>query len=206
MEKTLSKTAKTDLELVNAMRTAGVKESEQAFNKLYKKYHDSVLFHFRGLVNDDEAAQELVNEAFVKMSRKINTFNSETAVFSTWLFRITKNLFIDRTRQKKEEAVSLSDLAVTDGENHIIEFDIESKESNPEMEVIIKERDKRINVIIDSLKSKTLKRIVRLRYFDGMSYDEIAEETELPLGTVKAFLFRAKQELKERFESANIGL
>lgn len=206
MEKVLSKTAKTDLELVNAMRTAGAKESERAFNKLYKKYHNSVLFHFKGLVNDDETAQELVNEAFLRVSKKIETFNSETAVFSTWLFRITKNLFIDKTRQKKDKAVFLSDLAVADGENHMIEFDLESHENNPEVDIIIKERNKEINIIIDDLKSENIKQVIRLRYFDGMSYDEIAIETGLPLGTIKAFLFRARQELKERFKSANIEL
>ncbi len=210
MGKISSKSASTDLELVNVIKSSELKEADQAFNKLYKKYHDTVLFRFKGYLNDDETAQALVNEAFVKVSSKIATYNPENGAFSTWLFKMTKNLFIDRMRKKqsmknKGEEVSLSDLA-SEGENDAIEYDIVSNTNTPDVALITKERDAKINDIVENLTNPKLKAVIKLRYFEGLTYEEIAQELNLPNGTVKAFLFRAKQELAEKFKEANIGL
>jgi len=206
MGKILSKSATTDLELVKVIKTAKERDVERAFNELFKKYHDSMLFHFRGFINDEEVAQELVNEAFVKVSKKISTYRPEDGVFSTWLFKMTKNLFIDRLRKKREEAISLSDLAISDGENNLIEYDLKSDDNTPEAEMLLDERNEMIGRIINSMNRPVLKKVIKLRYFEGMSYEEITNETGLPEGTVKAFLFRARQELKKKFKQANIRL
>jgi RNA polymerase sigma-70 factor (ECF subfamily) len=203
----ISKSAATDLELVEAIKSEEGKKREAAFNALFKKYNDSMVFHFRGLVkNDEEVARELVLEAFMKVNTNIEKFNKETAVFSTWLFKLTQNLFIDRLRKKKEETISLSDMATYDEESHTIEFDIASEDGTPETEILLKERNRKINNIINTMENPELSEVVKMRFFDGMSYEEISATTGKPLGTVKAFLHRAKLLLKNDFEKANISL
>lgn len=203
----ISKSAATDLELVTAIKEAEGRKKEAAFNALFKKYNDSMVFHFRGLVkNNEEVARELVLEAFMKVSTNIEKFNQETAVFSTWLFKLTQNLFIDRLRKKKEDVISLSDMATYDEESHTIEYDIASEDGTPESEILLKERNKKVNTIINAMENPELAEIVKMRFFDGMSYEEIVVATGKPLGTVKAFLHRAKQVLRKDLERANVSL
>jgi RNA polymerase sigma factor (sigma-70 family) len=202
--KELSKSAATDLELVKAIQSDDQFASERAFNKLFKKYHDSMLFHFKKYIKDEEVAKELILEAFTKVSTNLEKFDEETAVFSTWLFKLTQNLFIDRMRKKKEDVVHLADMANYDEESHAIEFEIECPDGTPESRMLDKERNKKINEIINAMENKELAKVVKMRFFEGMSYEEISKKTDKPLGTVKAFIFRAKAVLKEEFEKANI--
>ena len=205
--KEISKSAATDLELVEAMKNGNKRESEKAFNTLFKKYHDSMLFHFKGLMkNDEDAAKELILEAFMKMNSNLEKYNKDTAVFSTWLFKLTQNLFVDRLRRKKEETISLTDLATFDEDSHAMEFDIASDDKNPEDEKIISERNIKINSIIGSMKNPEFTEIVKMRYFDGMPYEEIGQQTGKSIGTIKASLHRAKLILKDEFLKANITL
>lgn len=204
--KEISKSATTDLELVEAIKSEDRRTAEKAFETLYKKYHDSMLFHFRGLVKDEEVAKEIVLEAFMKVSTNLEKFNQETAVFSTWLFKLTQNLFIDRMRKKKEDVVYLTDLATFDEESHAIEYEIKSTDNTPEMKMIAAEKNRKVNDIINAMDNKELIEVVKMRFFEGMSYEEIAKATSKPLGTVKAFLFRAKQILRKEFEKAKVNL
>ena len=206
MKREISKSAAIDLELVEVIKGKDKKASEKAFNVLYKKYHDSMLFHFKGLIKDEEDAKELVLEAFMKMNTNLEKFNQETAVFSTWLFKLTQNLFIDRMRKKKEDIVPLSDLAFFDEEDYTIEYKIESKDGTPESALITAERNRKMNDIINTMDNKELSEVIKMRFFEGMSYEEISKATGKPLGTVKAFLHRAKDILKEEFVKANISL
>ena len=206
MKREISKSAAIDLELVEVIKGKDKKASEKAFNVLYKKYHDSMLFHFKGLIKDEEDAKELVLEAFMKMNTNLEKFNQETAVFSTWLFKLTQNLFIDRMRKKKEDIVPLSDLAFFDEEDYTIEYKIESKDGTPESALIAAERNRKMNDIINTMDNKELSGVIKMRFFEGMSYEEISKATGKPLGTVKAFLHRAKEILKEEFVKANISL
>jgi RNA polymerase sigma factor (sigma-70 family) len=202
--KELSKSAMTDLELVKAIQSDDKFVSEKAFSKLFKKYHDSMLFHFKKYIKDEEVAKELILEAFTKVSTNLEKFDEETAVFSTWLFKLTQNLFIDRMRKKKEDVVHLADMANYDEESHAIEFEIECPDGTPESRMLDKERNKKINEIINAMENKELAKVVKMRFFEGMSYEEISKKTDKPLGTVKAFIFRAKAVLKKEFEKANI--
>jgi len=206
MKSEVSKKALNDLELVNAIKSENERVSKEGFDKLYKKYHDSMLYHFRGMMNDEDEAKALVLEAFMKVSTNINKFDSKEAVFSTWLFKLTQNLFIDKLRKKKEETISLSDIASFDDEGNIVEYPIVCADKSVEDEIIDDERNAKIFKIVDSMENKELSEIVKMRYFDGMSYNEISQLTRNHLGTVKAFLYRAKSILREEFEKANICL
>jgi RNA polymerase sigma factor (sigma-70 family) len=205
--KELSKSATKDLQLVNAIRGENRVESERAFSSLFNKYHDSMLFHFKGLVGgDEEIARELVSQAFIKVSSNIEKFNEESAVFSTWLFTMTKNLFIDNLRKKKESLVSITDLSSFDEESHIVEYDVISEDGNPEEKMLERERNKKMNEIISSMKNVELREVVKMRYFDGLSYEQISEQTARPIGTVKAFLFRSREILRDEFTKCGISM
>jgi RNA polymerase sigma-70 factor (ECF subfamily) len=204
---TTSKSAATDLELVNAIKSEDRIKSDRAFNALFNKYHTTMVYHFRGLVKDEETANELVLEAFAKVSTKLGTFDKDASVFSTWLFKLTKNTFIDNLRKKKEEAISISDLATqSNDDNSPVEYDIASDEQTPEEKLMVKERDKKMAEIINKMKNAELREVIKMRFFDGMSYEEMSVATQRPLGTIKAFVFRAKEILKEDFQNAHISL
>lgn len=195
----ISKSAKTDLQLIESFKEG----NEIAFSRLYNKYHDSMVFHFRKMVNDGNTAEELVIEAFTKVSSNLEKFNNETAVFSTWLFKLTQNLFIDKLRRKKEEALSITDLSVSDGET--IEFEI-PEYVTPETEMLKFERDAKINKVLDSLKNEEIAEVVKMRFFDNMSYEEIGQKLNKPISTVKTYLYRSKEILKKEFQKENISL
>lgn len=197
--KEISKSAAADLELVTEIRTKGGIASERAYSKLFKKYHKSMLFHFKGMVGgNEETAKDIVSEAFIKMNENLDRFDGDTAVFSTWLFSMTKNLFIDSLRKKKENVVSISDLATSDNEDNVIEFNLVSKDENVEDSIIRNERMKKLVAIVDSIENKEIVEIIKLRYFEGLSYEEIANITGKALNTVKISLFRGKDLLRKK--------
>jgi RNA polymerase sigma-70 factor (ECF subfamily) len=203
--KEMSKSAIADLELVNAIKSEDKRKSEKAFSLLFKKYHDTMLFHFRGLVKDEEDAKEIVLEAFVKVSSNIEKFNQDSAVFSTWLFRLTQNLFIDKLRKKKDDVVSLSDMATYDEDSHTFEFDFEDCDGTPESKILDSEKERRVNEVLSKMENQELAEMIKMRYFQGLSYEEISNVTGKPLGTIKAFIFRAKQFLKKDLKRAKLN-
>lgn len=208
----MSKNAEADLELVEAIKNENKRTSEKAFEKLFQKYHESMLFRFKELVEGEEVAEELVMDAFVKVSTNIEKFNAENAAFSTWLFKMTQNLFIDRMRREKKEKekiqfTSISRLSTLDKESNTVEYNIPSPETKtPEMEMLIAERNHKVNDAINSIENKELAMVLKMRYFEGMSYEEISEKTGKPLGTIKAFIFRAKEVLKQKLEKESVTL
>ncbi len=200
--------SEADLALVTKIRNAeNDREVQRAFEKLFNKYHDSMLYRFSGLVRGDkEAAKEIILVAFEKASANIGKFNEDSAVFSTWLFKLTQNVFIDNLRKKKEKMSYVSDLATYDDENNAMEFEIPSEEGTPESKMITDERNLKIDEIINRIENKNLSDVVKMRFFEGMSYEKIAVITGKPVGTIKAYLFRAKDILKKEFAANNITL
>jgi len=111
--------------------------------------------------------------------------------FSTWLFRIATNNSIDFIRKKKLETMSL-DTSFTDDSGEAVSIDVLDKGLNPQEETIKSQKIELIQMFVTRLPAK-YQRLVRLRYFDELSYEEIAEELDAPLGTVKAQLHRARE-------------
>ncbi len=199
----ISKSAEEDLELIAAIKEEKGIAAERAYSKLFKKYNDSMTFFFRKHTKDEQAAKELVLEAFAKASASIEKYDSESAVFSTWMFKLTRNLFIDSLRKKKEETVSLSDFVHEVEENTPFEYEIPDF-TTPEDRIITSEKSKRIASVVNNMKNKELAELIRMRYFDGMSYEKMSIATGKPLGTIKVSLFRAKEILRKEF--TEIGL
>ena len=200
-----SKKALQDLELVNTIRNSEKSVSDKAFEKLFNKYHDSIMFHFRGITNDEETSREMALEAFVKMSKNLSMFDEKEGAFSTWFFALTKRLFIDTLRKKKDLAISITDLGSSDDEGNTIGFEVKSNERTPEEKMISFEKNKKILEIVNNMGNDLLRDVIKMRYFDDMSYEQIAQKIERPLGTVKASINRAKEVLKNAFIQSGVA-
>lgn len=142
------------------------------------------------MVRNVDDAEDLTIEAFAKAFKNLGKFKKDYT-FSTWLFRIATNNAIDFIRKRKLETMSL-DTSFTDDSGDSIQIDIEDKNLNPQEEAIKGEKVVLMRMFVDKLPSKYQK-LVRLRYFKEYSYEEIAEELDAPLGTVKAQLHRARE-------------
>ena len=113
--------------------------------------------------------------------------------FSTWLFTVARNHTIDYLRKKKLPTFSIDKMMINE-DGRKSNFDLESKDPNPEQILMKKQRIKILRSIVDQLKPK-YRDLVKLRYFKEYSYEEVAQELNLPLGTVKAQLHRSRNQL-----------
>jgi len=144
------------------------------------------------MVKNQDDADDLTIEAFGKAFNRLHQYTPDFA-FSTWLFRIATNNCIDFIRKKKMITFSI-DKGFEDDEGNQSNFDIKESSLDPEERIIRKQKIRIMREIVDQLKPR-YKELIVLRYFRELSYEEIAETTELPLGTVKAQLFRARDML-----------
>ena len=183
----LSEKAMYDYSLV---QDAIKNKSERAYVELMDRSRDSIYFMLLKMVNSKDDADDLTIEAFGKAFRKLHQYTPNYA-FSTWLFKIASNNCIDFIRKKKKNTFSLN-RSMDDGEGSEMEMDIKADILNPEENYI---RDQKIRLMQDVVKKlkPRYRTLVELRYFKEYSYEEIAEELDLPLGTVKAQLFRARE-------------
>jgi RNA polymerase sigma factor (sigma-70 family) len=187
----LSDKAKIDYVLVQK----AVNESDQkAFASLMDRYKDSVFYMLLKMVNDSDDAEDLTIEAFGKAFNRLHQY-TPTYAFSTWLFKIATNNAIDFIRKKKKNVLSLDNRYNNDdGDSLMIE--LRSEDRNPEQDAI---REQKLLVMRDVVKrlKPRYKTLIEMRYFEEKSYEEISEEMDLPIGTVKAQLFRAREFLYE---------
>lgn len=167
---------------------------EQAFAKLLQRYKRPVYHMILKMIRNVDDAEDLTIESFAKAFKSLHKFKKDFT-FSTWLFRIATNNTIDFIRKKKLNTMSL-DNTFTDDNGSPVSIDIEDENLNPQEISIKKQKAALIQVFVDKLPAK-YQRLVRLRYFQELAYDEIAKELDAPLGTVKAQLHRARELLYE---------
>lgn len=183
----LSDKAKHDYKLVQRAVDSG---DQNAYAELMERYRDSIYFMLLKMVNNRDDADDLTIEAFGKAFNRLHQYTPNYA-FSTWLFKIASNNCIDFIRKKKNKTVSIdNDWSNDDGDK--MRIDLKSGNRNPEEEAIRDQKIKLMREIVDRLKPR-YKELIELRYFKEYSYEEIAQELDLPLGTVKAQLFRARE-------------
>lgn len=192
----LSEKARKDYELVKS----ALKGDEKAFARLLVRYKDAIYFMLLKMVNNRSDAEDLTLEAFGKAFKNLHQY-SPTYAFSTWLFKIASNNCIDFLRKKKGVHVSIENS--NDDENSE-QIRLKSKEPNPEEKLIRIQKAILLRKVVRRLKPR-YQTLVELRYFREFSYEEIAKELNLPLGTVKAQLFRAREMLFKMIESTEIG-
>lgn len=163
---------------------------QAAYGRLMARYRDSIYFIIQKMVNNREDTDDLTMEAFGKAFQNLHKYSSDYA-FSTWLYRIAINNCIDFVRKKRIETFSLNDTTDED-DGSTTSKDYESDLLDPEESLVRQQRILRIRKVIDHLNPK-YRHLIELRYLKEFSYEEISEEMGLPLGTVKAQLFRAKE-------------
>lgn len=190
-ERGFSSKALEDFELIDR---AVVDKDQQAFATLMKRYKKAVYFMILKMIRDADDAEDLTMEAFAKAFRNLHKFKKDYT-FSTWLFRIATNNTIDFIRKKKLKTMSLNTTLSDDGGNAVT-IDVEDDDNNPQDEYIKSQRKEMVRIFVDKLPAK-YRKLVQLRYFDELSYEEIAVELEKPLGTVKAQLHRSRELLYE---------
>jgi RNA polymerase sigma factor (sigma-70 family) len=184
--KEFSEKAKQDFKLVDRAK----EDDQKAFAELMKRYRKPVFHLILKMVRNNDDAEDLTIEAFAKAFRNLSKFNPEFT-FSTWLFRIATNNCIDFLRKKKLNTFSI-DNAYKDDNGDEVSMDIRDSNLNPQEETIKTEKIEIVKDIVTKLPLK-YQVLVRLRYFDELSYEEIAGELSAPLGTVKAQLHRARE-------------
>ena len=189
MTDNLTEKGKRDLALVNRALASG---DPKAYNELMRLYRDPIYFMLYEKVGDQELAKDLTIEALGKAFKKLHMYTPDYT-FSTWLYTVARNNCIDYLRKHKLPTISIDKMMLDeDGKRNT--FDLKSNDPNPENVMIKKQRIAILRQIVDQLKPK-YRDLVKLRYFKELSYEEIAELLGIPLGTVKAQLYRSREQL-----------
>ena len=195
----LSDKAKFDLKLVEDAKNG----SQAAYGELMERYRESIYFMMFKMVKNTDDADDLTIEAFGKAFARLEQYSPNFA-FSTWLFKIASNNCIDYIRKKRIKVTSM-DTGYTTDSGETIYFDAKSSTHDPEEAIIHTQKVKMMRQLVTKLKPR-YRELVELRYFDELSYEEIAETLNLPLGTVKAQLFRARDFLANMIEKTKTDI
>lgn len=184
----LSDKAKHDLMLVDL----AIKGDQKAYAELLERYRDAIYFMLLKMVNNRSDAEDLTIEAFGKAFKSINQYTPNFA-FSTWLFKIATNNCIDFIRKRRANIISIDQPTEDiDGIASIPATNLQSGGLDPEESLIKIQNIQLVKEVVSKLKPR-YRKLIELRYFKEYSYEEISDELELPLGTVKAQLFRARE-------------
>lgn len=169
---------------------------QRAYKELLARHRQSIFHVIFKIVRSNEEAADLVQETFMKAFGSLGSYRFEYR-FSTWLYKIAANNAIDHLRKKRIEALSLDrPIQTQDGE---VALEIPDWSQNPEEDLYRKRRAVTIGDAIDSLPAK-YREVIVLRHQQDRSYDEIAEQLRIPVGTVKARIFRARELLKKKLK------
>ena len=183
----LSSKARLDIELVQN----AISGDQKAYTELMDRYRDPIYYMLLKMVNNTSDAEDLTIEAFGKAFKNIRQYTANFA-FSTWLFKIASNNAIDFMRKKKLNNVSIDE---TMRDTDALPVNIRSEQPTPEESMISEQKIQMLRRIVAKLKPR-YRKLVELRYFHEYTYEEISAEMELPIGTVKAQLFRARELLQ----------
>ena len=170
---------------------------QRAFRELLQRYERPVFSLIYRMVRDRALAEDLSQETFIRAFRSIGKYNPSYK-FSSWIFKIAHNLTIDHLRKKRIDTISLqgSRHAMTEDAQARTQPVVESSDERPDAYVENIELGSEIEAAIGKLRPH-YRTVTLLRHVEGYSYTEIAEIMDLPLGTVKTYIHRARLELKE---------
>jgi RNA polymerase sigma factor (sigma-70 family) len=181
----LSDKAKHDLVLVEAAK----KGDQSAYAQLMDRYRESIYFMMFKMVRHQDDADDLTIEAFGKAFSRLDQYSPNFA-FSTWLFKIASNNCIDFIRKKRIKVTSM-ETGYTNDDGEVLFIEAKNQTMDPEETIIHGQKVQHMRMLVSKLKPR-YRELVEKRYFEELSYEEIAEELNLPIGTVKAQLFRAR--------------
>ena len=166
-----------------ALINLSLKGDHDAYGQLVDRYKHALFHHCFAIVRDEDIAKDIAQEIFVKAYFQLLHYNN-TYKFGTWLFKIATNLALDQLRrQKRQKLVSLD--AIT--------FEVVDKRASPHTLALFRELQNAIADLPPNYRSA-----ISLYYWEGKSYSEVAYAMDVPEGTVKSWLSRAKSNLKEK--------
>ncbi|MEK6649344.1 MAG: sigma-70 family RNA polymerase sigma factor [Bacteroidota bacterium] len=164
---------------------------QRSFRRLRAKYHDAIFNLIARMIRNREEVEDLTQEAFIKAFGSLRSFNEEYA-FSTWLYKIATNNCIDHIRKKKLHTFSIDKPIESKDSDYT--FELPDSTYAPDREIIDSQRKRLLQEAIDSLPAK-YRQVIILRHTEEKEYQEIAKQLRLPIGTVKAHIFRAREML-----------
>jgi RNA polymerase sigma factor (sigma-70 family) len=174
-----------------------LKGDDRAYKKLMAKYHDAIHNFIARMVHDREQVEDLTQEAFIKAFSSLRNFNEEFA-FSTWLYKIATNNCIDYIRKKKLQMFSID--KPIESRDSDFTFELPSEAGEADEGLMADQRAELLRAAINRLPEK-YRRVIHLRHVEEKSYEEIAKALKLPIGTVKAHIFRAREILYKQLRS-----
>lgn len=164
--------------------------NQKAYADLLGHYKDSIYFLLLKMVNNKSDAEDLAIETFGKAFKNLRSYTPNFA-FSTWLFKIASNNCIDYLRKQKVKQKHIpieNNIADEYGESYVT---LQSSSPDPEEELILRQKEKLMHTVVKKLNPR-YRKLIELRYFQELSYVEISKELNIPIGTVKARLFRSR--------------
>lgn len=166
-----------------------LKGDDAAYKKLMNKYHDAIFNFIYRMVRDKHQVEDLTQEAFIKAFASLKSFNDEYA-FSTWLYKIATNNSIDYIRRRKLQMYSIDKpIEAADSD---YSFELPDETYQADKDIIRGQRAQLLNEAIAALPEK-YRKVIQLRHVEERTYEEIAKHLKLPIGTVKAHIFRARE-------------
>ena len=192
--------AKADFQLVTLAQGG----DQKAFTKLLSKYRESVFFMISKMVKNHDDAEDLTMDSFGRAFRNISLYKP-TSAFSTWLFRIASNNAIDYIRTNRQKTISIDKTQEEETETSYDAFPALIEDGkDPEENMISVQKGKIMRSVVDQLPDD-YRNITEMRYFQEKSYTEISNELALPIGTVKARLFRSRELLLTILKDRKFG-
>lgn len=186
-----------DIDLVEA----ALQGSQDAYREIVERYQRPVFGLIRRMVRDQGTAEDLAQEVFVKAFRALASFD-RSRKFSSWLFKIAHNTGIDQLRKRQLDTVALE---TTDSEEPNLSAVLaDTKVESPETRVHRGDIADALEAALSTLRIE-YREVVLLRFQEGLAYEEIAQVTELPLGTVKTHLFRARKAMARHLKEQGWG-
>jgi RNA polymerase sigma factor (sigma-70 family) len=180
-----SESRKEDSDLIRR----AVEGDQDAFRNLMGKYHPAIYHLISRMISDKTEVHDITQETFVKAFASLKSFNHLYA-FSTWLYKIASNTCIDHLRKKKLQTFSIDQSIDPDGDDY--SYDLPDMTYGADKVIITDQRSQLVSQAIETLPEK-YRSVIILRHMEEKNYDEIAEILDLPLGTVKAHIFRGRE-------------
>lgn len=175
------------------IQQAAASGDEKAFALLFSRYRQGVYQTIFLMVRNTELAEDLTMEVFAKAFKNLDHYQP-THSFGSWLTTVSKNHTLDYLRKKRPDNISIDESLESRPGRAILQ--VEEPDNDPEEEILANELNNSVHLLVNLLKPR-YRRLIELRYFEEFSYEEISKELNLPLGTVKAQLFRAKDLLNQ---------
>jgi RNA polymerase sigma factor (sigma-70 family) len=181
----------------SALIASALKGDNRSYDRLMAKYHDAIFNFIFRMIHEREQVEDLTQEAFIKAFGSLKNFNEEYA-FSTWLYKIATNNTIDFIRKKKLQMFSIDKPVESRDSEYTFELPDDTYE--PDKEMISDQRSTMLRDAIAQLPEK-YRLVIQLRHVEERSYEEIAKEIGVPIGTVKAHIFRARELLYKQLRA-----